>query len=145
MKTIFEKSTRDELIARIEMLDENSKAQWGRMNIYQMVKHCNLWGEMITGKEKYKQAFIGRLLGPVLLKNALKEGKRMPRNSPTIPALIVSTQGNLSVEKAKWIAQIEQFENFSNPGFVHPFFGKMTPGPDRLSCFYAYRSSLKTV
>ena len=40
MKTIFDQSTRDHLISRINKLSEESTAQWGRMNIYQMVKHC---------------------------------------------------------------------------------------------------------
>ena len=108
------------------MLNENSTALWGRMNIYQMVKHNILWGEMISGKTKYKQVFLGRLIGRMLLKNALKDGKVMPRNAPTAPGLIVSANGNVSAEKAKWIAQIEQLAHFSNSGFVHPFFGKMT-------------------
>ncbi len=128
MKTIFDKSTRDELIARIEMLDENSKAQWGRMNIYQMLKHCTLWEEMVRNKTIYKRALLGRLFGRMALKNMLKEGKRLPRNSPTVPELRIRSNGNVAAEKAKWIDLIEQYEHYTNPGFVHPFFGKMTTG-----------------
>ena len=36
MKTIFDKTTRDELIYRIDSLNENNTPQWGKMNIYQM-------------------------------------------------------------------------------------------------------------
>jgi hypothetical protein len=39
MKTIFDKATRDELTARINMLTENSGPNWGKMNVYQMLKH----------------------------------------------------------------------------------------------------------
>ena len=63
MKTLFDKTTRDELINRINTINENSTAQWGKMNVYQMLKHCTLWQEMILGKKKYKQPFIGRLFG----------------------------------------------------------------------------------
>ncbi len=31
MKTVFDKSTRDELIGRINLLNESSTAQWGKM------------------------------------------------------------------------------------------------------------------
>jgi hypothetical protein len=31
MKTIFDDATRDELIQRINSLDEHKKAQWGKM------------------------------------------------------------------------------------------------------------------
>ena len=51
MKTIFDKTTRDELINRINSLNENSNPQWGKMNVSQMVKHCTQWDEMAWQKE----------------------------------------------------------------------------------------------
>lgn len=68
MNTVFEKSTREKLISRINALNENSKAQWGKMNVYQMLRHCTLWDEMILRNKKYKRAFIGLLLGKFFLK-----------------------------------------------------------------------------
>ena len=50
MKTIFDKVTRDELIGRISLLNVNSTAQWGKMNIYQMLNHCTLYDEWILGR-----------------------------------------------------------------------------------------------
>ncbi|MEO6305792.1 MAG: DUF1569 domain-containing protein [Bacteroidia bacterium] len=32
----------------------------------------------------------------------------------------------MSKEKNKWVSLIEHYEKFSNPDFIHPFFGKMT-------------------
>ena len=46
MKTVFDPSVREELIKRIESLDEGRKAQWGKMNVCQMLRHCRLWEEM---------------------------------------------------------------------------------------------------
>lgn len=126
MKTIFDKPTRDELINRIRRLDENSKAEWGKMTIYQMLKHNTLWDDMITGKRKYRQAFIGRLFGKMALKGVLKDEKPLRRNTPTVPEFRITGNGDVLSEKAKWIAQIEGYAHFSNPDFIHPFFGKMT-------------------
>ena len=127
MKTIFDETTRAELISRINTLNENSTAQWGKMNVYQMLKHCRLWEEMILGKTRYKQAFIGRILGKFFLRNALKDESPMARNAPTIPELkIKETDGDVLAERKKWIGLIEQEANFANYGFIHPFFGKMT-------------------
>jgi Protein of unknown function (DUF1569) len=125
MKTIFDKTTRDELITRINTLNENSTAQWGKMNIYQMLRHCRLWEEMILGKRKYKRVFIGRLFGKMALKIVLKDQNPLRRNSPTIPELIIKENGNILSEKKEWLALIEEQEHFSKPDFVHPFFGKM--------------------
>lgn len=126
MKSIFDRATSDELISRINALTNASTAQWGKMNVYQMVKHCTLWEEMILGKPVYKQAFIGRLFGKLAMKNLLKDEKPMGRNSPTIPQMVIRENGDVEAEKAKWIAFINGHANFSNPDFVHPFFGKMT-------------------
>jgi len=128
MKTIFDKSTRDELIGRIDTLTEDSSAQWGKMNVYQMLKHCRLWDEWVAG-EKNKQVFVGRLFGRLALKNVLKDEKPLSRNTPTIPELRLNRlgeNGDVESEKAKWIGMIEGYAHFSNPGFVHTFFGKMT-------------------
>ena len=126
MKTIFDKTTRDALIARINTLTENSTAQWGKMNVYQMLKHCTLWEEWIASNKKHKQQFIGRLFGKMALKNVLKDEAPLRRNTPTLPELGIKDNSDVDSEKKKWIALIEQNANFSNPDFVHSFFGKMT-------------------
>ena len=126
MKSIFEKSTNDELIRRINLLNENSKAQWGKMNVYQMLKHCTLWEEMISGQMKTKRMFLGRLFGKMALKNMIKDEKPVRRNMPTVPGFSVRDQGEVLSEKNKWIAMVKEHANFSNADFVHPFFGKMT-------------------
>jgi len=114
------------LISRIAMLHENSTAQWGKMNVYQMIKHCTLWEEMASGKKKYKRVFIGRLFGKIALKELLKDENPIRRNMPTLPEFKTGGNGGISPERAKWIALIEEYAHFSNPAFVHPFFGKMT-------------------
>ena len=127
MKTIFDKATRDELIARINTLDENGTAQWGRMNVYQMLKHSTLWIEWVFGEEKYKQAFIGRLFGKMALKGVLKDESPLRRNTPTLPELKVKERnGDIAAEKKKWIVLTGELAHFSNPDFVHTFFGRMT-------------------
>jgi len=125
MKTIFDQTTRDELISRIKTLDDNSTAQWGKMNVYQMLKHCTLWEDMMTGKTVYKRALIGRIFGKIALKGMVKDDNPLRRSTPTIPELIITGNGDIAAEKAKWIAQLEDYAHFSDPDLMHPFFGKM--------------------
>jgi hypothetical protein len=125
MKTIFEKSTRDELVHRINSVNENSTAQWGKMNVSQMLKHCRQWDEMALGKTKYKQSFPGKLFGKIALKNMLKD-EPMKRNLPTVPSFVIKGNADVAEEKSKWIKLLHEYENFSNEGFIHPFFGAMT-------------------
>lgn len=125
MKTIFDKSTRDELVKRINSLDNNSTAQWGKMTLSQMLKHCTKWDEMALGKTKYKQSFLGRLFGKTALKNMMKD-EPMKKNLPTVPSFVVKESIDATEEKSKWINLLNEYEHFSNEGYIHPFFGVMT-------------------
>lgn len=127
MKTIFDKATRDELIGRINSLTENSTAQWGKMNIYQMLKHCTIVEEMYLGKKTYSRAFLGRLFGKIALKSLLKNESPMGRNAPTGEGFKVKQlDGDVLSEKKKWISLINAYEHFSPLEFEHWFFGKIT-------------------
>lgn len=127
MKTIFDKQTRDNLINRVDSLNDNSTIQWGKMNVYQMLKHCILCEEMYLGKTLYKRTFIGFLLGRIALNQLMKYDKPKKRNSPTKQEFIITEEtGDFLEDKTKWISLINEYEDYSNRNFVHWFFGKMT-------------------
>src|SRR5438309_1767306 len=126
MKSVLDKSTRDELTGRIQSLNESNTARWGKMNLYQMLHHCVLCEELYLGKRTQKRAFMGRLFGKIGLKNILAEGKSFPQSAPTADAFKVKEQaGDVRAEKEKWIALLEEYKTY--PGdYVHWFFGRMT-------------------
>jgi hypothetical protein len=129
MKTIFHESTREELIRRIAHLDEEAQAQWGKMNLYQMLLHCTTWEEWIQGKgnPSYKQVFIGKIFGKMGLKRMIKDDKPIDKGVPTSTQFkIKETTGDITAKKNEWIELIKSYENYSNPTFIHDFFGKMT-------------------
>jgi hypothetical protein len=126
MKTVYDKAVREELIARIQLIDENGRAQWGKMTVFQMVKHCALWEDWMLHGKKHRRSFVGWLFGRMALKTFLKEGVPLRRNTPTIPELIVTGTGSVSLQKDKWIALIEEHGRRFNDELVHPFFGRMT-------------------
>ncbi|MFZ1800338.1 MAG: DUF1569 domain-containing protein [Chitinophagaceae bacterium] len=126
MKSIFNVAIRDELIQRIQSLKPGDSALWGKMTLYQMLRHCILWDEMVEGKKKYKQVFLGKLFGKMILKKVLKNDAPLRKNTPTLPALKIVGSGDIALEKSNWIAHIQQYAQFSNTNLVHPFFGKMS-------------------
>ena len=125
MKSVFDKTARDELITRINSLNENSTAQWGKMNVAQMMKHCTKWDEMALGKQKYKQLLIGKLFGRKALKNMLKDIP-IKKGLPTHPSFKIKETINFREERSKWIRLLEEYEHFSGDGFIHPFFGAVS-------------------
>lgn len=126
MKSIFDQQTRDELIGRVNTLNTDSHAQWGKMNVYQMVKHCSLWEDMMQSGQKYKRPLIGRLFGKIALRSVMKDESPLGRNAPTIPQLKVTGNGDMPQERTKWVSKIQNYAHFSNSGLIHPFFGTMT-------------------
>lgn len=127
MKTVFDKPTREELLVRVNSLNESCSAQWGKMNVYQMVTHCTKWDDMIQGKIGVKQMFLGRLFGKLALKNVLKDEKPLGKNSPTAPVLVIKEkEGDVGLQKMEWIKRISEYAFFNESSFVHPFFGSMT-------------------
>jgi len=129
MTTIFNKDTREQLIARIEQVNENKKAEWGKMNVFQMLKHNTYWNDWILGKGEhtYKQEFMGKLFGKIALKRMIKDEKRFDKNIPTSDQFKPKELNcYLESEKSKWISLVNEYENYDNPNFIHDFFGKMT-------------------
>jgi Protein of unknown function (DUF1569) len=125
MKSIFDAKTRDELGDRINSLSENSAPKWGKMNVSQMMKHCTQWDEMALGKKKYKQSLIGKLFGRMALKDMMKD-EPVKKNLPTVPSFKIKEDCDVAEEKKKWMRLLDEYRNFSNDGFIHPFFGAMT-------------------
>jgi hypothetical protein len=126
METITDKLIADQLINRINALDENSRPQWGKMNTYQMLRHLIMWEEMAMGKTLYKQSFIGRLFGKLALKDILKDGPLKP-NLPTVPGFKISGDGDIATEKIQLTGLIKSHLQYAGQGFLHPFFGELTP------------------
>ncbi|WP_439483647.1 DUF1569 domain-containing protein [Cyclobacterium plantarum] len=129
MKTIFNKNNREDLIYRIRRINQDNKAEWGKMNVIQMLMHNTYWNGWILGKDKhrYKQTFLGKIFGKIALKKMIKDEKPFDKNIPTSAQFKVKElKGDLEAEKSKWISLLGEYETYSNPDFIHDFFGKMT-------------------
>lgn len=125
MKTLFDSATRAELITRISNLNENSAPQWGKMTVYQMIKHCAKWEEMLLGKTLYKQSLLGKIVGKFALKDMLKD-KPIKPNLPTVPSFKVTGTGDVAAAKKEWIDLLDEHTGKTPAGFMHPFFGRLT-------------------
>ncbi|MDF2188284.1 DUF1569 domain-containing protein [Paraflavitalea sp. CAU 1676] len=126
MQTIFDEATRQALIHRISQLKAHNTRQWGKMNVYQMLKHCTLWEEMVQSNRPYKQVLLGRLFGRVALRSMLKDESPLRHNTPTIAELKITGNGDVETQKAAWIERLRVYAHWDINGFAHPFFGKMT-------------------
>ena len=128
MKTLFESTDREALIARLEILRPDSARQWGKMNSAQALCHCAHALETGAGVRPLKQRFIGKVLAPLVRASILGE-KPFSKNSPTDPTFIVADERDLDQERARLIGLIQRFVERGAPAAgtcTHAFFGKLT-------------------
>lgn len=128
MKSIFDQVTRNEILARIDTLNANSKSQWGTMSISQMVRHCTICEDYYFGKVKVKRSWLGVFVGRSAINSILKnDDTTIGRNAPTAKQFLVTEEvSNLNDEKEKWKSAVNRYATFSDDYFMHWFFGKMT-------------------
>ncbi len=131
MKSIFNQTTNQNLVQRAASISNDSQAQWGKMNSYQMMKHCIKNMELLQNKQQYSRVFLGRIFGKMALNATLKNEKPMSKNSPTHPELVIKENGDIKELKDQFINMLQTYVEVKESeynNFVHPFFGKMTAG-----------------
>lgn len=108
LPNIFTKSVSDEVINRINKLSPASQPGWGKMNVSQMLAHCNVAYEMVyENKHKKPNAFM-RFILKAFVKNKVVGEAPYKHNSPTAPQFIMKEQKDFEVEKKRLISYIEK-------------------------------------
>jgi hypothetical protein len=127
MSTIFNTSDNEFIISRINQLTSDSKALWGKMNVSQMIVHCQQPLLVSEGKLEVKRTLLGIVVGQMMKKKFLN--KEFGKNLPTDKKFIITNNPEFEKEKQRLINQIQSFEKKGNSviqNFKHPFFGPMT-------------------
>ena len=129
MNSIFEPTTKSEILRRIDSLTPQSQALWGKMSVSQMLKHCSEGAGLATGALRAKRSFIGRTIGPFFKSLTVNE-KPFSKNSPTLPQLVITGDPDFEKERAHLRRVVEELSDGgpSKTGVQpHPFFGKLEP------------------
>jgi hypothetical protein len=128
MSSIYSKADNDLVISRIKNLSPESKAQWGKMTVGQMLSHCQAPIDFAFGNTPMKANFIMRLLGK-MIKGKMLKSKEFKKNSPTAPAFIRTGVYDFDETKNELIKKIGTFSELGQKAIKttnHPFFGEMT-------------------
>ena len=128
MKSLFDKTTYDEIIGRINNLSGASQRQWGKMEVSQMLAHCKEAFKVPLSDEKMPRLFMGRMLA-WMMKSKMYNDAAWGKNLPTAPSFLIKDQRNFEAEKKELSDLITQFykRGAGNVGkFPHPFFGAFT-------------------
>ena len=128
MKSLFNQSDSAEIILRINKLTPNTKAQWGKMDVAQMMGHVATTLKTASGEMKLSRTFFGMLFGAIA-KKKLTSDKAWDHNMPADKRFIVADPRNFEKEKVGLISAVHRFSRSGPEGVSkepHPFFGSLT-------------------
>ncbi len=125
VKNLFDPAVKQDIIARINKLTPQSQRQWGKMDVAQMLAHCQMPLGVATGDHKLKGSFFIKLVGP-LFKKQLFNDKPFKRDLPTDKSFKIADTRDFEKEKQKLVQMISVFSETAMSSEPHPFFGKLT-------------------
>jgi hypothetical protein len=128
MNSLFESNSAAGIIYRLAKLHPNTKSLWGKMNVSQMLAHCQVPLQAALGEKQFKRTFFGFVFGRIGKRQMLKAGP-FKKNLPTDPRFIVKDDRDFEKEKKQLQVLVHKFA-IANPDMIaqkrHPFFGNMT-------------------
>jgi hypothetical protein len=125
IQNLFDAAVKQSIIDRINKLTPASQRQWGKMDVAQMLAHCQKPLGVATGHHKLKGAFFLRMIGP-LFKKKLYNETPFTRDLPTDKSFKIADTRDFEKEKQALIRMINDFSESNMSGEPHPFFGKLT-------------------
>jgi hypothetical protein len=128
MNSLFNPGDRDALARRLAELEPDAPRRWGRMDPAQMLRHCAIALGDALGDRPVKQAFLGRLVTP-LIRGQVFGDKPFRRGAPTDPLYVVRDPRDFEAERSRLatlIDRVVQRGAVRTDGMVHPFFGRLS-------------------
>ena len=126
VKNLFEPTVKQDIVDRINKLTAESKALWGKMNVGQMLAHCQMPIGVADGTHQLKRTLFGRIVGP-MVKSMIYNDKPFKRSSLTDPSFImIANEKDFETEKQKLLKMISNFSETAIVNETHTFFGKLT-------------------
>lgn len=117
MKNIFEPAVTGEITERINQLSPTTAQLWGKMNVAQMLAHCNVSYELVYDDIHPKPGRFTRFILKKLVKNKVVSEKPYPKNNQTAPQFIIKGEKDFEKEKSRLIAYINKTQQLGENHF----------------------------
>ncbi len=117
MKSVFNKVDSQEIIDRINKLTPSTQAVWGKMNVAQMLAHCNVTYEFIYDTKHEAPKGFTKLMLKLFVKNIVVNEKPYGKSSRTAPAFIIVDERVFETEKKRLIDHITKTQELGEKYF----------------------------
>lgn len=108
LPNIFNTAVANQIIERINKLNSESQPNWGKMNISQMLAHCNVTYEMVYEDKHPKPNFLMGFMLKTFVKKIVVNELPYKKSSQTAPAFIIKDSRNYEVEKNRLVSYINK-------------------------------------
>jgi hypothetical protein len=129
MKNIFDFNVSNEVVERINKLSNSSTPSWGKMDVAQMLAHCNVTYEFLYEDKHSKPTPIAKFFLKLFVKNIVCGDKPYKKQSQTAPAFLIKEKKIFDNEKTKLIENILKTQKLGESYFDNReshSFGKLT-------------------
>jgi hypothetical protein len=117
MKNVFDQADAAEFIGRINKLTPTTTPQWGKMDVAQMLAHCNVAYEMVYDNIHPKPNGFKKLLMKLFVKNFVVGEKPYKRNGQTAPEFKITDSRQFELEKKRLIDYITRTQQLGEKYF----------------------------
>lgn len=129
LPSVFDETTVQNHLSRLEKLTPASAPQWGKMNVAQMLAHLNVPYRIENGSMQSNPSFFAKLMLKLFVKNIIVGEKPYAKNSRTAPEFIIANERDFEKEKKELIANIREVQSKGVKHFegkVNKTFGSLT-------------------
>lgn len=116
-KNLFDKQECEETISRINNLTPETAPKWGKMNVSQMLAHCNVAYETTYTDKHPRPKGVQKFLIKLLAKNTVVGPKPYKKNGPTSPVFKISDERDFEKEKNNLIANMRKTQELGSAHF----------------------------
>jgi hypothetical protein len=117
MKSVFTEEGSQGLIQRINQLNPETKANWGKMNVGQMLAHCNVTYELLFTDKHAKPEGVKKWMLKFFVKPIVVGDKPYTRNGRTAPVFLITDPKEFKTEKNRLIEHIEKVQELGEEHF----------------------------
>jgi len=117
MKNVFDLKDSSKIIDRINNLGSSSQGLWGKMNVSQMLAHCNVIYEMIYSDIHPKPSGFKKLILKLLVKPFVVDEKPYKKNLRTASHFLIVQEKEFENEKNRLIDYITKTQNLGETYF----------------------------
>ena len=117
MKNLFDAQGANETIARIEKLTPSTAPQWGKMNVSQMLAHCNVAYDMAHTDQYPKAGGFKKFMLKMFVKGAVVGPKPFGKNGRTAPEFMITDERDFEIEKSKLVNYLNKTQELGEAHF----------------------------